>query len=283
MDGAVDVATELGLRVVARLEGGEHGALAVEDATETRLVLKVFTIGELDRLTVSIDVATQSRARGVPVPDPYVVGSTTSHAYTLQRLCPGAVPEWFADAHARQLLQYWEANVGGAREPGDWPERVVNALVHTDRSAFVAHEPIRAVGGGAAALRDEIEVVGRTAEPSLLRCDDLMHADWHHRNHLAEGDTVTAVIDWENARPGDGRADLVLLNYWCDVYEGIGVDPKAAARVRSFTAEQVDPAARRLLSGYVALVQLWFVCANRPERLAHTVDNVTRHLAPAWR
>jgi Phosphotransferase enzyme family len=277
------VLTELGLAVIGRFDGGEHGALAVEDGNGTRQVLKLFTTGELDRLTVAIDVATQSRERGVPVPDPYVVGRTTSHAYTLQRHCPGAVPEWFADAHARQLLQYWEAHVGGARGRSDWPERMVNALVHTDHGVFVAHEPIRGAGGGAAALLDEIEAVGRTADPSIVRRDDLMHADWHHRNHLAEGDTVTAVIDWENARPGDARADLVLLNYWCDVYEGIGVDPTAAERVRSFTIEDVDPDARRLLAAYVALVQLWFVTSSRPERLEETVDHVTRHLAPSWR
>ena len=283
MTGDRGVLTELGLHVVGRLDGGEHGALAVEDAAGTRHVLKLFTLGELDRLTVAIDVATQSRERGVPVPEPYVVGRTASHAYTLQRHCPGAVPDWFADPHARQLLQHWEAHVGGARGPRDWPERMVNALVHTELDVFVAHEPIRATGGAAADVLDEIEAVGRTADPSLLRDDDLMHADWHHRNHLADGETVTAVIDWENARPGDGRADLVLLNYWCDVYEGIGVDPTAARRVRSFTAELVEPAARRLLACYVALVQLWFVTSSRPERLEETIGRVTRHLAPLWR
>jgi hypothetical protein len=277
------VLTALGLHVIGRLDGGEHGALAVEDVFGTRSVLKLFTRGEFDRLLVAVDVATQSRERGVPVPDPYVVGRTASHAYTLQRHSPGAVPQWFTDAHARQLLDYWEAHVGGARGPDDWPERMAHALVRTDHGVFVAHEPIRAAGGGAAALLDEIVLVGGTADPSCLRRDDLMHADWHHRNHLADGETVTAVIDWENARPGDARADLVLLNYWCDVYEGIGVDPRAAARVRSFTNERVDASARRLLAAYVALVQLWFVTSARPERLAHTVDNVTQHLAPAWR
>jgi hypothetical protein len=277
------VLTALGLHLIGRLDGGEHGALEVEDDAGTPLVLKLFALGELDRLIVAVDVATQSRERGVPVPDPYVAGRTASHAYTLQRRCPGAVPQWFADAHARQLLDYWQAHVGGARRPGDWPERMVNALVQTDHGVFVAHEPIRDAGGGAVALLDEIVVVGATADPSCLRRDDLMHADWHHRNHLADGETVTAVIDWENARPGDARADLVLLNYWCDVYEGIGVDPRAAARVRAFTSEQVDASARRLLAAYVALVQLWFVTSARPERLAHTVDNVTQHLAPAWR
>jgi aminoglycoside phosphotransferase (APT) family kinase protein len=36
----------------------------------------------------------------------------------------------------------------------------------------------------------------------------LLHFDYHPLNLLVEGQTITAVIDWANARPGDPRADF---------------------------------------------------------------------------
>src|SRR5947199_9078119 len=69
------VLTELGLHAMGRLDGGEQGALAVEDSSGMRQVLKVFTLGELDRLTVAIDVATQRPDGGVRFPAPYGVAA----------------------------------------------------------------------------------------------------------------------------------------------------------------------------------------------------------------
>ncbi len=74
----------------------------------------------------------------------------------------------------------------------------------------------------------------------------------------------------------------MLLNYWCGVYVDSGVSRAAHSRVSSFTAARVEPDARRLLAALVALHQLWFVCALRPERLDETVTQVRRELARAW-
>jgi len=74
----------------------------------------------------------------------------------------------------------------------------------------------------------------------------------------------------------------VLLNYWCNVYTGSGVSRAADERVSSFTAARVEPDARRILAALVALHQLWFVCAHRPERLDETVTRARRELAPYW-
>jgi aminoglycoside phosphotransferase (APT) family kinase protein len=38
--------------------------------------------------------------------------------------------------------------------------------------------------------------------------DRLLHLDFHPLNVLTDGERVTAVLDWANARPGDPRADL---------------------------------------------------------------------------
>jgi aminoglycoside phosphotransferase (APT) family kinase protein len=276
------VADELGLEVVGLLPGGEHQVWAVCDGAGAERVLKVFALAERARLDLAIDTAVRVRARGVPVPDPYVVGTVAGCAYTLQARCSGAVPEWLEDAHARQLLDAWESHRDAVAEGSDWPERAVAALCRGDRELFADHGPVRAAGGSAAALLDEIVEVGESADPSTLRSTDAMHGDWHHRNLLVDGERVTAIIDWENARPGDGRLDLVLLGYWTSVYAGIGVAPRAEARVRAAADRQVEPVARALLSAFIALHQLWFVCAFRPERRTETVDQVRRHLAHHW-
>ena len=169
------------------------------------------------------------------------MGTTSGRAYTLQRRCDGTVPSVFEDAHAAQMLDFWEMHRDAMPEGGDWPERVVGALIAGDVELFAVHEPIRAAGGEAAELLREIIDVGNSADPSVLRRTDAMHRDWHHRNLLVRGETVTAVIDWEAARAGDARLDLVLLNYWTGVYVGSGISRPAHERVSSFTAARVDP------------------------------------------
>ena len=107
-----------------------------------------------------------------------------------------------------------------------------------------------------------------------------MHGDWHHRNVLVEGSIVTTIIDWESARAGDARYDLVVLNYWTDTYEGGGRrEHRGHATGAAHGDPHVPPDARRLLAALVGLHQLWFVDAHRQERLDDTVDRVRRHLA----
>ncbi len=276
------VARELGLEVITRLPGGERGALAVEASDGASLVLKAFPLDEAGLLANALEVAARVRVRGVPVPDPYWTGTTPGSAYTLQRRCDGTVPPVLEDAHAAQMLDFWEAHRDAIPEGGDWPERVVRALTVGDVELFAVHEPVLAAGGEAAVLLGEIIDVGRSADPSVLRRTDAMHRDWHHRNLLTRGETVTAVIDWEAARAGDARFDLVLLNYWSGVYVGTGVSREAHERISSFTAARVEPDVRRVLAALVALHQLWFVSAHRPDRLNETVTRVRRELSPYW-
>lgn len=49
-------------------------------------------------------------------------------------------------------------------------------------------------------LRQRIAAVART--------DRLLHLDFHPLNVLTDGKSITAVLDWANARAGDPRADL---------------------------------------------------------------------------
>jgi aminoglycoside phosphotransferase (APT) family kinase protein len=281
--GVDAVAHALELDVVGRLVGGENGAVAVTDADGAAWVLKVFELEEETTLGRAIEIAGRMRSRGVPVPAPYQAGAAAGHAYTLQRRCAGEVPEVLTAAHARQLLEFWTRHAGAVPEGGEWPEAVIGALTEGDRDLWAEHAPIRATGGDAVRLLDEILAVGASADPAVLRRRDARHGDWHHRNVLVVGDLVEAVIDWESAGAGDARVDLVLLDFWTHVYAGTGVSQDAAALVRAATDAHVEPRARRILAAYVAVHQLWFVCAHRPERLPSFLPELERHLAWQWR
>jgi aminoglycoside phosphotransferase (APT) family kinase protein len=281
--GVEAVAHALELEVLGRLAGGEHGAVAVSDVDGAEWVLKVFRPDDERKLAHAIAVAATLRSRGVPVPDPYRVGAAAGRAYTLQRRCAGDLPDPLTAAHATQLLGFWTRHVDAVPAAGGWPEAVVRALVVGDRELWAEHAPIRTAGGRPAALLDEIVAVGERADPAVLRGGDARHGDWHHRNLLVVGDRVEAVIDWESAGAGDARVDLVLLDFWTHVYAGTGVEVDAARLVRAATDAEVEPRARRILAAYVALHQLWFICAHRPERLPTVVPEIERHLAWQWR
>jgi aminoglycoside phosphotransferase (APT) family kinase protein len=281
--GTASVARALRLDGSERLAGGEHGAVSVTDADGAAWVLKVFALADEPKLRRALEIAARLRSRGVPVPAPYHVGTAAGYAYTLQPRCPGDIPYLLTVAHARQLLGFWTRHVGAVPEGGVWPEQVVNALTDGDLELWADHAPIRARGGPAAALLDEIVAVGERADPAQLRRGDARHGDLHHRNLLVVGDRVEAVIDWESAGDGDARVDLVYLDFWTHVYAGTGVTVDAADLVRRAYDEHVEPGARRVLAAYVALHQLWFVCAHRPERLPSFVPEIERHLAWQWR
>ena len=274
---------ELGLTVIGPLTGGEHGAWAVVGPDGEPFVLKIFALAERDRLTLAVETATRLRDRGVPVPDPYSVGTSGTSSYTLQRRCDGEVPTILRDTHARQLLDLWSHHLGAVPEGSDWPDTLIRALTVGDLALWADHEPVRAAGGQVAALLDEIVQVGRTGDASLLRGTDGIHGDWHHQNLLVIDDHVSTIFDWESARPGDARFDLVYLSFWADVFDGSEVEPAAAERIRKAAREVVDPPTRRLLAALVALHQLWFTTARRPARLPEAIERVQQHLAPLWR
>ncbi len=56
-------------------------------------------------------------------------------------------------------------------------------------------------GAAEAELQDQLRALP-------LRDDALLHLDYHPRNMLFDQGRVTGVIDWENVRAGDPRADV---------------------------------------------------------------------------
>lgn len=277
-----DVVAALGVHVEARYPGGIHGTLGVRTEGGELRVLKVLPPERQADVRRAVAIAGRLRTLGVPVPDPYLVGTAAGRVFTLQERCPGVVAQPFRVDHARAALKTWELHVGACPEGGAWPEAVGRALTAGDPSLWVDHRPVRAVGGRAAALLDEIVRVGRSFDLRCLAATDAVHLDWHHRNVLVDGGTVTAVVDWETACPGDARFDLVTQAFWSEVHRGSEVDEAAADEIAAFVADRVDADVRAGLSALLAAQQLTFTADQRPDLLARMVGHVDRLLAPRW-
>jgi aminoglycoside phosphotransferase (APT) family kinase protein len=276
------VVDALDLVMQGELEGGEHGALLVRRRNGDLAVLKVFGIERAARLRTAAEMTGHLRALGASAPHGYTAGVVEQRAYSLQDHIDGSVPQMLDDALAEFLLAQWQLRQGAAPATRDWAAEVERALRQGSWFFYAQHEPIRAAGGRASALLDEIVAVGRGRELGALRAGDIVHGDYHHRNLVVGVDGAATIIDWDDAAPGDGRYDLVILAYWTSVYRDVGVRPDAADRIRA-AIDAHDPIAIAVLRALFALHLLWFVAAIRPERLPETVAGIEAHLAPSWR
>ncbi len=296
---ALQVASALGLAVDGQLPGGEHGAYSVHSEDGSPQVLKVFPMAQEPVVVVGVDIANRVRIRGVSVPDPYMVGRSSGQVYTLQRRCAGAIASaaghCIEACHADQILRNWEQFDGACPEGGDWPEAVRRALTTGDAGLWAEHAPVRAAAEreaatasgiaarAAAELLDEIVSVGESFDPGALSRSGAVHRDFHHGNFLIDGNRLGAVIDWEAARPGDARYDLVSLSFWSEVQRGRQVSTESADRIASYVDDVVPPEVRRPLAALYGLHQLWYCTIHRPADLPQMVGMVAVHLAPQWR
>jgi hygromycin-B 4-O-kinase len=67
--------------------------------------------------------------------------------------------------------------------------------------------------------RETIDALMRTVEAMLPFCPEdreLVHGDFGFDNVLVDEGRITGVIDWQNARFGDGLYDVAWLDFWSD-------------------------------------------------------------------
>jgi hypothetical protein len=273
------VAAALGLEIIGQLAGGEHGALRVRTATGTQQVLKVFGIERAARLETAREMTGHLATIGGAVTGRYTVGVVCGVGYSLHPLFEARVPAVLDDPTAAILLAQWELRQRAAPWPSDWPAEAERALRKGSPFLYAEHAAIRAAGGRAAELLDELTAV---EVPRVLRAQDIVHGDYHHENVVVDSEGTATIIDWEDATPGDGRYDLVTLDFWAQVFKGAEVSVTAAARIREALAAE-DPCAVAVLRAVFAVHQLWFNAAHRPSRLDECVERVEAHLAPSWR
>jgi aminoglycoside phosphotransferase (APT) family kinase protein len=265
---------DLGFQLEGRAPGGESGgAWFATAANGARVVLKWFA-GEAmaDRYAVLLPALDVLRSRGVPVPEYSLVRSLDGGTLSAQQLLPGqSFPVW-----PRRLVDRMIESVGAAAgilgppqalSRQSWGEFVVHTL-RVGEVGLAWHDSLRAHSDRSRQIVDLVESVGARAKPSWFPTTGLVHFDLHTDNVLALDDgRLTGIIDWEEARAGDHRFDLVAVAFDLD-----GHGQQIWDRVKPL----VEP---RVLRAYAALMAL----RNTDWAIRHHPEDVPRQLDRAER
>jgi aminoglycoside phosphotransferase (APT) family kinase protein len=269
------IAEELRLQLVAPLRHGEFGASLVRDANGQDLVLKAVPGTEwASRFAASGELVERLRARGYPAPAQLAAGVCGGASWSLQERLPGDPPDVISEAHVRTLVELAHLHRDAAGRRRDWlPDSLPTMLRWI--AECQQREETRAL---ARFLMGALSSIGSVD----LRCGDVIHNDFSHRNYLAVGVAVTGVVDWEQADAGDWRIDLVSLEYGITVEPG-SATPEAARVVSDAVRSDCPGNVRALFSAYQALRHLDYVARLHPARLPEIAQIIEARVAPSWR
>ncbi len=270
------MAAELGLSVLAPLAGGEFGAILVEDAGGRELVLKALPTAAWERrFARGAEMAERMRALGYPASHYVGTGVQFDATWSLQERLPGTVPDVMTEAHGRRLLELVQMHAGAAGRSSSGQHREEASSAPARLAQLNSRDETRPLAAELASVLD------RCAQIELLE-DGVVHGDFHHRNYLAIGDEITGVFDWEFARPGDWRTDLVNLAFWSAILPD-QIPPGIASIIIDRMKELCPPPVVALLAARMTLRQLDFDVRVHPERLSTILPGVEASIAPWWR
>lgn len=184
--------------------GGEVGARFARTADGRRLVYKVTgdvpPVATLDRL----------RDAGHPLPRHLPPLRVDGGTFVAQEALDGADRDTVTHRLLDRLLDCNDRQAGHA-PPGteSWADFLLRTLTE-GADGRCLHEPLRRHSDRTRRLLAWC----RDVDVPPLPDDDLVHLDFHHRNVLRDAeDKLVAVVDWEGARGGDRRFDLVTLAF----------------------------------------------------------------------
>lgn len=180
---------------VERVTGGLDTLLWRVEAGE-RYALRVFTASQVETAAKEETVMALARRAGVPAPEVVTSGSWNDLPALLLSWCPGRP---VAEVLRREPWRGWQVGVLVGREQARL-HRVEG--VPDELPAATTGEPESWIGLAGDAL------VAEALAELPLRHDALIHLDYHPGNVIVDGDRVSGILDWANARLGDPRADL---------------------------------------------------------------------------
>lgn len=175
-------------REVSPVRGGRDTAIWRVRHGGRSYALRVFRPEQAPVVAYEVAAMRAARDGGVPVPDVHACGEWRDR--------PAILLSW---AEGRTVFDELQRSPARAWELGVLSGQTL-ARVHTVPAPEHARSWRAGPGSVAARLGDRLDAVGRD--------DTLLHLDFHPLNLLTDGQRVTAVLDWTNARAGDPRADL---------------------------------------------------------------------------
>jgi len=201
--------------VGGQFSGGENqGAYRVLNGDGTGAVLKLSTNpmwrSQVERAKAATD---HLRTLGYPVPKYLYIDSTGSGTFWLENEMPGQIIVSPTPGQTTALLALVELQKG----------QTISAVQGQDWSWYATGVVFRGDGGlvrtmmqfsvETSALAAQIEGLVLGLDGKALGNSDLVHGDLGISQVMAQGDNISAVLDWDQVGYGDRAMDLVGLWY----------------------------------------------------------------------
>lgn len=267
--------------------GGESGrAVLADDRSGTRRVAKTWPGGpaELARLRGRLALVDRLRVGGWPIPAVHSTNCVNGEVSIAWEWVDGEISNRPAPAMVADLLALATRPRPATADPGgtfaDW----LLGSLREGCDGYCLHDPLRRHGRMARALLHRVRRIGEQTPAGAIPTGGIVHRDLHHRNVLWRDGRIAAVVDWEDAGPGDGAFDLVTLAF--------GLEPSGAAgaarRAAWAAALRSRPAPVLLAySAHMALRQVDWSIRHHPDAVDRwlvisqsALDRIDR-LAPA--
>jgi aminoglycoside phosphotransferase (APT) family kinase protein len=177
---------------ITPVAGGADAALWRVDTAAEPFALRVLQPHQRTQAQNEIAAMAAAAAGGVPVPRIAATGTWQDHPALVLGWCPGLS---LAESMLTEPTRGERLGLAFGR---------TQALLHAiPAPPGLPHPPDAWIEWARPddALRARLTQLA-TSRPRLL------HLDYHPLNVLVDGDQITAVLDWANARGGDPRADL---------------------------------------------------------------------------
>lgn len=285
----------LSLATLAPVGAGESGAAFwVTDHAGTAGLLKIMP-GPAARALTSLRalevMVNRLRERGYPAAPLTTFGRTAAFGFWIQQRLPGQPLDrrpGFPDLPRLatllpELIRLNDLQAGLATGPGGWRALLVRTLTEGG-DGYCLHATLAARPDSRDVLQ-AVRDIGARCGPAIPPGTDFMHYDFTPTNLLADGATITGVIDI-NAPviPGDRAFDLATLLFY--VYDHDGIRARLGARLLELAGYQ---AARAYLAHIVLRQVDWSVrhhptaaATRRHLRLGRRVITDIAGTTPPW-
>ncbi|MEV5778339.1 aminoglycoside phosphotransferase family protein [Streptomyces antimycoticus] len=261
----------LRLHLVRRFERGDEGAYEVVDPHGRRLVLKWvpwredtaraarMTARRLERL----------RGRGCLIPAVAASGRVGDVLFEAQEFADGRPVERVTDGLLGQMLGAVAAQRGaGLGEGADWWDFLVGGLFE-DRTPLCRPSALDGCTEAVEQLVKRLRAVALGARPPEQTFDDVVHFDFGPANVLADGEQLTAVLDWQSCRDGDAGYDLVTTDW--DLAAWPKADPGVAERLANEIRRTTAPQSAAVYAAHTVLRNLtWSSGTEWEEHIVRT-------------
>jgi aminoglycoside phosphotransferase (APT) family kinase protein len=204
------MAHALDVRVLKRFDGGAFGAFHIRTTAGIDAVLKVLPDWPefaLHRVEAAAEIVHGLIAAGYPAPRFLDINVMNGSVYTVQEYVAGQVPMQLPTATPAVLLELWRQHeaVLPAGAGADWGTDLIA------RVGRVAELRQKTSDQRIHGIIDRVLEIADGSDATVFRTNDVVHGDFHPGNVLVRNDQIAAIIDWESARPGDSRADLIRM------------------------------------------------------------------------